>query len=230
MAITLLGHQPIDFTYSENGSCENLSDMCLQYETADNPMFQIKASDTSVPLVTIQGTGETDFDIISLTPISQTTTGYYTFQLDFEALGITEGCFELCVYEGAQSSGNLVTNGTFGSSLTGWTVANGLQLDMDNTTNPTNSITCDGQVDLVATGGTAPYQYSNNGTTYQVSDIFTGLCYNTAYTFYVKDTYGVVDSIQFQFRDCSTFAGSEAFEIKDIKAFEIKNCEAFDFA
>lgn len=228
MAITLLGHQPIDFTYSENGECENLSDMCLHYETTDNPMFQIKASDNSVPLVTIQGIGETDFDQVSISPISQ-GNGFFTYQLNFEELGITDGCFEICVYEGSQSSGNLVTNGTFGSSLTGWITADGLVLDIASQINPSDNITCDGEIELIATGGTTTYTYSINGVTYQVSDTFTGLCYGNQYTFYVKDSYGVIRSIEFEFQDCTTFAGSDAFDIKDIRAFEIKNCEAFDF-
>lgn len=226
MAIVLIPHQPIDFTYSENGACENLSSMCLQYETGDNPMLQVKGTNGSVPMITIQSTGYSEFEEVSITPIAQ-SNGYYTFQLNFEELGITSGCFEVCVYEATGST--LVTNGTFATDLTGWLAIDGLVLDITSQINPTDHETCDGEVVLAANGGTASYVYSMDGVNYQLSDTFTGLCYDVQYTFYAKDSYGVVDSIVFTFQDCSLFAGSEAFDIKNIIAFEIKNCEAFDF-
>jgi hypothetical protein len=118
MAITLLGHQPIDFTYKENDPCENLSEMCLHYETADNPMFQIKNTDVNRMFVTIQGTGSTDFPETLIPNSMREISGeFYTYTVDFDGLGITEGCFVICVYE----SENLVTNGTFTSNLDGWT-------------------------------------------------------------------------------------------------------------
>lgn len=118
MAITLLGHQPIDFTYKENSPCENLSNMCLQYETADNPMFQIKNTLPGSLFVTIQGTGTTEFAETVLDDNYYTVSGdHYTYTLDFDALGITEGCYVLCVYEAE----NIVTNGTFNTNLSGWT-------------------------------------------------------------------------------------------------------------
>jgi gliding motility-associated-like protein len=43
-----------------------------------------------------------------------------------------------------------------------------------------------GTITVTATGGTAPYTYSSNGTTFQASNVFTGLAANT-YTITVKD-------------------------------------------
>jgi hypothetical protein len=219
MAITLLGHQPIDFTYKENDPCENLSDMCLQYETGDNPMFQIKNSGISGPLVVLKGYGTTEFDEVSLTP--SITGEFYTYTINFATLGITEGCYEVCIYDAGTSGTNLVTNGTFLSDLTGWTVADALILDVDTYTSTS--------VTLSASGGTAPYTYSNGCSTYQASATFSGLVAGTTYTFCVKDANGAIDTISYTLRDCAGFAGSEAFDIKDIEAVEIKDCEAADF-
>ncbi len=44
----------------------------------------------------------------------------------------------------------------------------------------------DGQFELLATGGVAPYEYSNDGTNWQVSQLFTGLKPGT-YTVFVRD-------------------------------------------
>lgn len=223
MAIILIPHQPIDFTYKENSPCENLSDMCLQYETGDNPMFQVKADNGSVPLVTIQGTGGTELDEIDIPIISQ-GNGYFTYQINFTELGITEGCFEVCVYEA--TGANLVTNGMFTSDLSGWSAIDGLQLGINSFSYP---VDCDGSVELEVTGGIPSYTYSMDGVIYQISNNFFDLCGGIPYTFWVKDSNGIIDSIPFTFRDCSSYEGSEAFDVKNIYAFEITGCEAFNF-
>lgn len=47
---------------------------------------------------------------------------------------------------------------------------------------------CDGSIQVVASGGVPPYQYSiNNGTTFQSSNIFNGVCSGT-YTVVTKDS------------------------------------------
>lgn len=226
MAIILIPHQPIDFTYRENEPCENLSDMCLQYETTDNPMFQVKRSGSSVPLVTIAGTGATEFGETSINPTSQ-GNNYFTYQVNFADLGITSGCFELCVYEATGST--LVTNGTFGSDLAGWTVADGLILSIESYASPSGDETCDGEVDLSVIGGTPAYTYSMDGVIYQISDVITGLCYGIDYTFYVKDSYGVIAMVPFTFQDCSSFADSDLFDLNNIYLFEVKECYLNDF-
>ena len=54
-------------------------------------------------------------------------------------------------------------------------------------TNMTCNGICDGQIDISASGGTAPYTYSsNNGSTYQAGNSFTGLCANN-YDVIVQD-------------------------------------------
>jgi SprB repeat len=51
---------------------------------------------------------------------------------------------------------------------------------------PATCSTNNGTITATATGGTAPLEYSINGTTFQASNIFTGLAAGT-YTVYVKD-------------------------------------------
>ena len=48
-----------------------------------------------------------------------------------------------------------------------------------------------GSIQLFLTGGVNPYMFSINGTTYQTSNVFTGLAPNT-YTGYVKDSKGCI--------------------------------------
>jgi hypothetical protein len=228
MAITLLGHQPIDFTYKENAPCERISEFCLQYETGDNPQFQVKGDGETGFFVTIQGTGETELPEMGIPASLIDINGdYYTYTLNFEELGITEGCYILCLYVAAGD--DLITNGNFTSDLSGWTVVDGLALSIDNYTNPTTEEADDGEVVLAATGGTGPYTYSSNGVTYQGSSTFTGLSFDVEYTFYVKDANGVISTIEFQFRDCSVYANSEANDLVEIFSFEIKDCEASNF-
>jgi hypothetical protein len=220
MAITLIGHQPIDFTYKENAPCENLSEDCLHYELADNPMFQVKNSTGTAPLVVV-------FDselnpIIIPVSLYSITNEHYTYTLNFSELGMAAGCYEICVYEVSSSSGtNLVANGLFADNIDGWDSVEGILLEVDTHTEDT--------VTLIATGGTGPYTYSNGGDTYQMSATITGLTAGETYTFYVKDSNGVISSIIYTLRDCGSFANSYAFDIKDIPAVEIKDCEAFDF-
>ncbi|MGC9472435.1 MAG: HYR domain-containing protein, partial [Bacteroidales bacterium] len=49
----------------------------------------------------------------------------------------------------------------------------------------------DGQIEVTASGGTSPYEFSLDGTNYQSSGLFTGLSANT-YTAYVRDANGCI--------------------------------------
>ena len=62
-------------------------------------------------------------------------------------------------------------------------------------TRPASSCANNGSIELYRTGGTGPYTYSLNGTTYQGSNVFTNLTGNTTYTGYVKDSKGCVATL-----------------------------------
>ena len=64
------------------------------------------------------------------------------------------------------------------------------------TATKTSASSChnDGTIALSKTGGTTPYSYSINGTTYQSGSTFTGLAAKT-YTGYVKDSKGCVGTL-----------------------------------
>lgn len=64
------------------------------------------------------------------------------------------------------------------------------------TASKTSASSCfnDGTITLSKTGGTTPYSYSINGTTYQSGNTFTGLAAKT-YTGYVKDSKGCVGTL-----------------------------------
>ena len=48
----------------------------------------------------------------------------------------------------------------------------------------------DGTITAIGSGGTGPYQYSKDGSTFQASNIFTGLAPNITYTITIKDAGG----------------------------------------
>ena len=64
-----------------------------------------------------------------------------------------------------------------------------------NTVDPSPGLN-NGSGTVIATGGTGALTYSLNGTTYQGSNLFSGLSAGT-YTAYVKDAYGCIEQISF---------------------------------
>lgn len=70
-------------------------------------------------------------------------------------------------------------------------VASSSGLTLTASTITSSCSTNNGTITATATGGAAPLQYSINGVTYQLSNIFTGLAPGT-YTVYVKDNNGCI--------------------------------------
>lgn len=230
MAIQLIGHQPIDFTYSLDG-CEQLSDQCIHYQTGDKPMFQFRNTigDTCGFLIFIRNTDGTAAKQIT----DYTIQGeYITATIDFNSLFLEAGCYEIALYEICSLYGsNVVVNGDFTSDLSGWTVSNQITLTVTGFTYESAIHANDGSVTVAASDGTPPYTYSIDGTTFQSSTTFSGLTQGT-YTIIVKDSTGLLGETSFFMDiavDCSTFSGSSAFSIKDYLANQIKNCEAYAF-
>ena len=68
-----------------------------------------------------------------------------------------------------------------------------------NTFDPTPGSN-NGSATIIATGGTGALTYSLNGTTYQGSNVFSGLAAGN-YTAYVKDAYGCIEQLSFTLTD-----------------------------
>ena len=64
-----------------------------------------------------------------------------------------------------------------------------LAITLSNIINDSCFGSCDGSLTAAASGGTPPYQYSMNGTTYFLSGVFIDLCVNSSYTVYVTDAH-----------------------------------------
>ena len=64
-----------------------------------------------------------------------------------------------------------------------------------------------GSINVTATGGTSPYTYSTNGTTYQASSSLTGLASGT-YTVYVKDANGCIITLSRTITQPASFTAS----------------------
>lgn len=225
--IQLIEHQPVSFSYNLQ-SCEVLSDNCLHYQTDDVAMFQFKnTQDGCGFLVGIRESGSTSTPT-EITKDYYTVSGnFVTVSIDFTALGITQGCYEICLYEVCTEGSSIITNGRFNTDLTGWVTVAGLTLTIDTTLD----VGSGGTATLNASGGTGPYTYSIDGTTYQVSNLFSTLSVGS-YIGYVKDAYNIITTAVFNIFagiNCGDYAGSDAFDVKGLNTSQVLNCEAFDF-
>lgn len=70
-----------------------------------------------------------------------------------------------------------------------YTVNQAMPITINPYVTPTSSCSNDGKIQVYRTGGIPPYQYSLNGTSYQVSNQFANLAPGT-YTVHVKDSKG----------------------------------------
>lgn len=122
-------------------------------------------------------------------------------------------------------SSNLVTNGEFADSLDGWVIGQSLTVSL-TLTNESAEDACDGEIQVNVTGGTGPYEYSKDGTTFQLSDTFTGLCAG-CYNIVVRDSLGnlgfasgcVATNV-----DCGSFSSPDLFDLKDVDLSNLINC------
>ncbi|MCH8317419.1 MAG: gliding motility-associated C-terminal domain-containing protein [Bacteroidetes bacterium] len=67
-----------------------------------------------------------------------------------------------------------------------------------DTTNASCLLVCDGQVTIIPSGGTPPYQYSWNNDPKTKDSVFTGLCGNKFFTVIVSDSFeceSIIDSV-----------------------------------
>jgi len=110
---------------------------------------------------------------IALTPTGGTAayqysiTGGVTFQASNTFTGLPAGLYNIVIQDalGCQATETVTVNSIGGATITGVTVVD-----------PTCNGDTDGSITITASGGTPPLQYSiDGGTTFQVSNSFTGL-------------------------------------------------------
>lgn len=133
-------------------------------------------------------------------------------------------CFQ---YEGSE----LMDNGSFNDGLTDWDLITSVQITSVTTLNETSLGACDGTATVNVTGGTAPYTYSTDGVTFQVSNSFSLLC-NGNYSIFVKDSNGLIDYTTFGIGtavNCLSYAGSEVFDVLSLNLIDVKDCEVYNF-
>lgn len=146
----------------------------------------------STGTITIGGTGGTAPYLYSIDGVnffisgtfSGLSAGNYTFTI--EDVNGCQGTYDATITEPAILTGSIVTQ-----------------------TPATCNGNTDGTVTLTGVGGTTPYEYSLNGTTYFISGTFTGLAANT-YTFFIRDIRNCMTTINVTITEPPVLSGSIA--------------------
>ncbi|MEO8146092.1 MAG: T9SS type A sorting domain-containing protein [Bacteroidia bacterium] len=151
--------------------------------------FPITVPNSTAPSITVASTPAScnlNDGIITSTGLGGTAPLQYsingtTFQASNIFSGLAIGTYTVTVKDvnGCTSSASIGV-----SSVTGLTLAVG-------TISSNCTISNGGSITATATGNNPPLQYSINGTTYQASNVFTGLSAGN-YTVYVKDALGCI--------------------------------------
>lgn len=103
-----------------------------------------------------------------------------TFQAGNVFAGISSGTYDVVVEDG---------NGCSHTQQVSIIDLGGPTVDAVAVVEPLCPGSCDGEVNITASGGTAPLQYSLDGVTFQAGNVITGQCAGT-YTVYVQDANG----------------------------------------
>lgn len=125
-------------------------------------------------------------------------------------------------------STNLITNGEFNGS-NGWVTGDEITASAV-ITNETVADECDGSIVVTASGGTAPYTYSKDGTTFQGSSTFSDLC-DGCYYIIVKDSVGNLGFVTGCIDTnvvCGSYTSPDLYDLRLVDLSKLINCDLFD--
>ncbi|MFN8153566.1 MAG: T9SS type A sorting domain-containing protein [Bacteroidia bacterium] len=105
-----------------------------------------------------------------------------TFQSSNQFAGLTAGSYTVTIKDANGCQNNTTIS-----------VPNQLAPTLTLTSTPATCLQSNGTITITGAGGSAPYQYSSNGTVWQVSNILTGLTGGTQ-SAYIKDNAGCIAS------------------------------------
>jgi gliding motility-associated-like protein len=133
---------------------------------------------------------------VTVTGLGGTAPYQYSFQggaftSTNSFVDLIAGTYAIIVRDSAGCTGNLSVTISQPAALV---------LNIDIANDPSCNLTCDGQIQVSATGGTAPYTYSTDGSSFQTSGSFINLCEGT-YPMTVEDGQGCQTTVNVTLTD-----------------------------
>lgn len=194
--LTVTGASTYDFAWDNSATTEDISNLTAggyqvtitdQADQTCDTTFTVTLNDGSSP--TISGITITDascgnadgqIDVTAATATQFSSDGGTNFQSGSSFTALAAGSYDIVVED---------ANGCQADSTVSVNNANGPIIDNLTFTDP-NCGASDGTIDITASGGVAPLQYSiDNGVTFQTSGSFTGLSAGT-FDIVVEDANG----------------------------------------
>ena len=126
-------------------------------------------------------------------------------------------------------SGSVLANGDFEDGLDGWDILEPINVNL-LITNESFDDTCNGEIEVTATGGTSPYEYSIDGINFQSGNTFDNLCLG-CYNIVVKDNdgnLGFASGCIGKSVDCSQYNTPELNDLRNTSLSELRNCFLHD--
>ena len=189
--VSSVSNLPIGYynvTVTSSGGCGSVTFTNIHIQYAYNVYVTYSGSNSSAcgntgSILLYGNAGITPYTYALSPGSSQPTPAPGAFQASNAFTGLAAGAYTAFV----KDAGGCVSpkNVTVGSAAA---------IVVTTSTVGASSCAPDGSIQIFRTGGTSPYTYSINGTTYQTSNFFGGLA-SGPYTAYVKDAAGCIGQV-----------------------------------
>ena len=177
-SLTGLNYGFYNVTITDNGGCGSITLSNIHVEFA----YSVYVTNSGTSSSSCGNTGSIIlYGNAGVTPYTYSLNGT-SYQVSNTFTGLAAGTYTAYV----KDAGGCVST----KSITVGSIA---PVTVSPFTRAASSCANDGSIEVYRSGGTPPYTYSKDGTTYQSGNTFTGLAAGT-YTVYVKDAQGCIGS------------------------------------